>query len=183
MTLPTGVIYGPVLGPVTISLGSGQTISRLRIQTVPASAPAGQYHYNGYAVATGDTSTDSFIFTKAGAGGAAGLSSWSNTGDEFGVEAQSAMALSGSRTTPTTGISPNPFNPTTTISYELRAASFVSLRVYDTAGRLVTTLVDGMRDAGTHEVPFDGSHLTSGVYLYTLAAGGNTMTGKMVLLK
>jgi hypothetical protein len=80
-------------------------------------------------------------------------------------------------------LSPNPFNPTTAISYELRAASYVSLKVYDTTGRLVATLVEGWQEAGTHEATFDGSKLASGVYLYTLTAGGNTVTGKMVLLK
>jgi hypothetical protein len=78
---------------------------------------------------------------------------------------------------------PNPFNPTAALSYELRAASYVSLKVYDTAGRLVATLADGWRPAGEHRVTFDGSGLASGVYLYTLTAGGEHAAGKMVLLK
>jgi uncharacterized delta-60 repeat protein len=79
--------------------------------------------------------------------------------------------------------SPNPFNPSTVLSYELQAASYISLKVYDTAGRLVATLVNGWRDAGAHEVTFDGSRLASGVYVYRLQAGENAATGKMVLLK
>ncbi len=78
---------------------------------------------------------------------------------------------------------PNPFNPSTTVSFELRAASFVSLRVYDTAGRLVTTLVNGWREAGLHQVTFAGSDLTTGVYLYRLTAGEYQASGKLVLLK
>ncbi|RJP76727.1 MAG: T9SS C-terminal target domain-containing protein [Candidatus Zixiibacteriota bacterium] len=78
---------------------------------------------------------------------------------------------------------PNPFNPTTALSYELRAASYVRLRVYDTAGREVRALVDGWRDAGVHEVTFDGSGLASGVYLVRLEAGEFTQTEKIVLLK
>jgi hypothetical protein len=83
---------------------------------------------------------------------------------------------------------PIPFNATTVVSFELRVASQVRLRVYDTAGRLVSTLVDGWREGGRHEVSFDGSGLASGVYLYRLGVSGsgttpNIMTGKMVLLK
>jgi hypothetical protein len=78
---------------------------------------------------------------------------------------------------------PNPFNATTVLSYEFRVTSHVSLKVYNTAGRLVTTLVEGWRDAGTHAVTFDGSKLASGIYLYRLEAEGQTLTGKMVLLK
>jgi hypothetical protein len=79
--------------------------------------------------------------------------------------------------------SPNPFNPATVLGYELRVPSLASLKVYDTAGRLVTTLVDGWREAGTHEVTFDGSKLASGMYLYILQSNGQTATGKMMLLK
>jgi hypothetical protein len=78
---------------------------------------------------------------------------------------------------------PNPFNASTAISYELRAASFVSLKVYDTAGRLVTELVNGWREAGAHEVIFDGSNLASGVYLYRLTAGDFAAVQKLILLK
>jgi len=78
---------------------------------------------------------------------------------------------------------PNPFNPTTAISFELRAASFVSLRVYDTAGRLVATLVNGWRSAGTHELTFDASNLPSGMYVYRIQADDWSDSGKMVLLK
>lgn len=83
---------------------------------------------------------------------------------------------------------PNPFNPTTVASFELRVPSYISLRVYDTAGRLVATLVDGWREAGRHEVIFDpkgagGSELASGIYIYRLEAGIFTANGKMVLMK
>jgi hypothetical protein len=79
--------------------------------------------------------------------------------------------------------SPNPFNPSTTLSFELRAASHVSLKVYDTAGRLVATLTDGLMLAGTHRATFDGSRLASGIYLARLQAGEFTATQKLVMLK
>jgi len=83
----------------------------------------------------------------------------------------------------TLSVSPNPFNPRTALSYELRAASYVSLRIYDTAGREVRTLVDGWREAGGHRVRFDGSGLLSGIYFVRLAAGEGTAVQKVVLLK
>jgi hypothetical protein len=79
--------------------------------------------------------------------------------------------------------SPNPFNPSTVISYELQAASYAKLTVWDISGKQVATLVDGWREAGSRQVTFDGSNLPSGLYLYRLTAGQNTATGKMVLLK
>jgi len=78
---------------------------------------------------------------------------------------------------------PNPFNPRTVLSYQLPVASQVALRVYDTAGRLVQTLVNGRRDAGSHEVMFDASHLPSGIYFYRLEAGTFRAAQKLVLLK
>ncbi|TKJ41461.1 hypothetical protein CEE37_02555 [candidate division LCP-89 bacterium B3_LCP] len=81
------------------------------------------------------------------------------------------------------GIYPNPFNPTTQFSFALPAASHVKLSVYNLRGQLVNTLVDGMRDAGTHDVSFDASNLASGIYLYRLSAGSNNISGKMVLVK
>jgi hypothetical protein len=78
---------------------------------------------------------------------------------------------------------PNPFNSSTALSYQLQAASPVSLKVYDTAGRLVATLAEGMQEAGMHQMIFDGSNLPSGVYLYHLASGVANVSGKMVLLK
>jgi uncharacterized delta-60 repeat protein len=78
---------------------------------------------------------------------------------------------------------PNPFNPTTAISFELQAASQVRLTIYDTAGRLVTTLVNGWREAGTHEVTFDGSALASGMYFVRMQAGEYLAIQKIVLVK
>ncbi|MBU0519842.1 T9SS type A sorting domain-containing protein, partial [bacterium] len=85
-------------------------------------------------------------------------------------------------------ISPNPFNPTTAISFQLSAFSLVNLSVYDIQGRLVDTLVDGFRVAGYHQVTFDGSDVSSGVYVYRLTLSStetrqHSLTGKMVLMK
>jgi len=78
---------------------------------------------------------------------------------------------------------PNPFNPSTTINYGLPNASEVRLAVYDLLGREVSVLVNGRKDAGVHEVRFDGSGLSSGVYLYRLTAGSFVQTRKMIVVR
>jgi hypothetical protein len=78
---------------------------------------------------------------------------------------------------------PNPFNPSTTIKYELRQAVHVKLTVYDILSREVSVLVNDGRDAGVHEVNFDGSNLASGVYFYRLQAGDYVATKRLLLLK
>ena len=78
---------------------------------------------------------------------------------------------------------PNPFNPSTTIEFSLPASSQVSLMVYDLLGREVATLVNGRLDAGLHSMQFDGSQLTSGIYMYRLQAGDQVQTRKLMLIK
>jgi hypothetical protein len=78
---------------------------------------------------------------------------------------------------------PNPFNPTTVISYQLPTAGHVSLKVYNMLGQEVAILVDGVQDAGFKSVTFDASRLPSGVYFYKLTAGTRTLVGKAILIK
>ncbi|UCF04686.1 MAG: T9SS type A sorting domain-containing protein [bacterium] len=78
---------------------------------------------------------------------------------------------------------PNPFNPVTTISFALVKPSHVTLRIYDTAGRLISTVVDRGMDAGVHKVELSAGGFASGVYFYRLRAGGFTQTKKMILLR
>ena len=83
---------------------------------------------------------------------------------------------------------PNPFNPTTTISFELPQASTVQLEVFDMMGRKVATLVDGELAAGIHQAQWNarsdaGAKVASGVYLYRITAGEFTSVQNMLLLK
>ena len=83
---------------------------------------------------------------------------------------------------------PNPFNPTTTISYSLPSRSRLTLDIFDVLGRRVRTLVDGLRPAGKYTAEWDGCDddgrpVSSGVYLYRLTAGQFAQTRKMVLVK
>lgn len=78
---------------------------------------------------------------------------------------------------------PNPFNPSTLINYRLAMSAYTTLKVYDAIGREVTTLVNGMQQAGGHRVEFDASHLSSGLYFYSLQSKNFNATKKMLLLK
>jgi len=78
---------------------------------------------------------------------------------------------------------PNPFNPTTAISFQLLASGFVSLKIFDVLGREVATLVSEMRQPGAHTVRWDGSALPSGVYYYRLRTEAFDQTRKMILMK
>ena len=78
---------------------------------------------------------------------------------------------------------PNPFNPTTTIRYQVPSTSHVSLNVYNSIGQLVATLVDGEVAAGEHQVVLDGGRLASGVYFYRMMAGNFVQTRKIALVK
>ncbi len=78
---------------------------------------------------------------------------------------------------------PNPFNPSTEISFDMPYGAPATLKVYDILGREVATLADGMLEAGTHQVMFDGTGLASGVYIYRLESNNFAQSKKMVLLK
>ena len=180
VTLPNGSQYGPVLGPLNLTLAAGGSINRDRTQNVPGNAPSGNYTYRAYVgqYPSNVWDEDSFPFTKsAQSDWGSGAGDWMNSGESF-AEVE---------TNPTTFTLlenyPNPFNPSTVIRFQLPEASRVKLSIYDLSGRLVATLANGWREAGNHQVTFDGSGLPSGVYLYRLQAGAFAASGKMLLLK
>ena len=83
---------------------------------------------------------------------------------------------------------PNPFNPSTSIRYVIPTRASVSVEVYDLSGRLVARLVDARQEKGPHSIAWNGTDyrgnpVSSGVYLYRLTAGGETVSKKMVLLR
>ncbi|HUI29510.1 MAG TPA: glycosyl hydrolase family 18 protein [Candidatus Acidoferrales bacterium] len=78
---------------------------------------------------------------------------------------------------------PNPFNPTTSIIYQLSSSSSVTLKVYDVLGREVKILVNEVEEPGRYRVEFDASNLSGGTYFYRLMAGDFSQTKKMLLLK
>jgi len=78
---------------------------------------------------------------------------------------------------------PNPFNPTTTITYTLPQSTYVSLIVYDRLGREVQVLVDQNQDGGEHSIDFNANELPSGIYFYRIKTPENTEVRKMLLSK
>lgn len=184
-TLPNGSNYGPVLGPVAVIMPAGFNNNRDRTQTVPGSAPPGNYVYHGY---IGDYPAtvwdeDSFPFTKSLTGDGAWYDEWLNTGESFdewmaGLNQPAAPDIFALHPN-----YPNPFNPRTTIRFQLPEATQVKLAIYDVNGRLVADLVNGLRQAGYHEVTWDASSLASGMYICRVQAGGFIGLQKMLLVK
>jgi hypothetical protein len=186
MKYPNGTYSSPTLGPVQINPPVGVTITRLRIQNIPSTHPAGVTTYLGYANTTFTypaIDSSSFTFTKLVT---VDNGPWVNDytcsgelfpGEEvtFGEIHPSAFLLY--------PCSPNPFNPTTAIRYQLSVFSHVSLRVYNTTGRLIAELVNGGQQAGIHQVTFDGSRLASGLYFLRMQEGDFSATQKLMLVK
>jgi hypothetical protein len=178
---PNGTWTGYVLGPLNLTIPASFSVNRNRNQNVPGSWPAGQYQHWGWVAPAGTFNaydSASFAWTKTGVDLNSPLKSWASGGDPFpGERSQTTFIPSGLIIT----VSPNPFNPSTVAIYKLQVADNISLKVYDTAGRLVATLVEGWRDAGEYRVTFDGSRLPSGVYLCRLEAGRQQHIYKKIL--
>ncbi len=163
---------------------AGNVIARSGlVQYVPGSILPGTYTYSAY-VKDSETwevyAEDSFDFEKLPGSDALNHNQdWALFGwnDEIvSVDSAPAEML-------TYPVFPNPFNPTTNISFELRVASSVNLVVYDITGKTVAELANGWMNPGRHEVTFDASGLASGVYVYQLQADDFRANGKMVLMK
>ena len=78
---------------------------------------------------------------------------------------------------------PNPFNPSTTISYDISSDMNVSINVYDVRGRMVAELVNGIKDQGRYEVMWNANESSTGIYFVQLVAGNTTKTQKIMLVK
>ena len=106
--------------------------------------------------------------------------------------ASGTMAVDGSQITPSkfelAQNFPNPFNPTTDITFSIDRAADVDLSIYNMLGQKVRTLTSGSKVAGTHVLRWDGrdeagSNVSTGIYLYTLTDGNSSITKKMALMK
>ncbi|MCZ2267436.1 MAG: T9SS type A sorting domain-containing protein [Ignavibacteriales bacterium] len=78
---------------------------------------------------------------------------------------------------------PNPFNPSTTIGFQLEEINFVTLKIYDVLGNEIATLLNEEKLAGTYDIEFNSTGLSSGIYFYKLQAGDFVQSKKMILLK
>ena len=153
---------------------------------------------DGVAICEADSNQTYPELTSDGAGGA--IITWEDhrNDDSYDIYAE-RITVAGTIDVPAapaavevvTGLSqnaPNPFNPLTRITFSVAARGEVSLRIYDIAGRVLRTLVEGWREPGVYSEVWDGrgddgSVLPSGVYFYSLKAGEVVATHKMVLLK
>ena len=78
---------------------------------------------------------------------------------------------------------PNPFNPNTVITYSLPKEGHVTLKIYNALGQQISTLVNGFVEAGNHNIKFNASGFSSGIYYYRLEADGFTAMKKMILIR
>ncbi|HEX7344560.1 MAG TPA: T9SS type A sorting domain-containing protein [bacterium] len=182
ITLPDGNPM-PIFTRNNITLPPGGVLSRPNlIQYIPGSAMSGNYVYHGYIrehYTWEPLAADSFAFVKLPGSDSPthdlgwALFGWDDVSAANAIPKEFALH----------GNFPNPFNPATTIRFDLPADASVLLEVFDINGRSVGTIHESSLPAGRHGISFDGSNLSSGIYLYRLAAGPFEATGKMVLLK
>jgi hypothetical protein len=182
--LPNLTWQGPMLGPLNLTIPASTTVTRTRTQNVPASAPTGLYTYRGFVGLYPSTKWDSssFTYTKSATGDGPIVDNWDNYGDSFepyltGNPAPAPQTYSLGQNYP------NPFNPSTTISFTLPQAGPVFLQVFDLQGRMVAELVNGLKEAGAHQVTWDASSVASGLYFCRLQAGSFNQVRKMMLVK
>lgn len=172
-------LYGPLDYYLDVRLRPDVTISIPGIvQEVPRFAPLGTYEYIAYC---GEypvkMDSASFEFTVT-APITAGSEDWNLHGwfeDRSKAEIPSEVSLFNNY--------PNPFNAETIISFDLPEAGRARLEVYNLMGQKVETLVDGLIPAGHHNVNWDASNYSSGIYFYKLAAGGRVFARRMTLVK
>ena len=110
--------------------------------------------------------------------------------NEWGIEGDKGTQdlLNKNEGTLPTFAAPNPFNPNTTITYTVQEDGPVSVKVYNTQGRLIRTLYEGQSAKGTHQIVWDGRNsageiVSSGLYLYKVNADGKIYTERMTLMK
>ena len=109
-----------------------------------------------------------------------------NNADELAKHSYNEIVYDGTKLPETYDLSqnfPNPFNPATTINYQMPENGFVTLKIYDILGKEVATLVNEQKTQGRYSVNFDASRLASGVYIYQIRVNDYVSSKKMLLLK
>lgn len=184
VTLPNGSEYGPIINVSDFSLPALSNISRDRIQSVPAAAPAGNYTYDAYVGQYPNEiyAEDHFAFSKSASGDDnAIVEGWDNWGQDFlSGDDQAGIAVDNYNIL---SAYPNPFNPETNISFNIAESGQVVLKVYDTSGREIALLSDSWYPAGGHNFKFDGSGLASGIYFVELLTNNHNYISKIMLIK
>lgn len=178
-------------GTITTPLGTFDCL-RVRVDETEISLD----YDNGVVVATDTTTEINYLFYTENGGYFAEISSLDNeTNPNFttasditfrmqnvtvGIEENSNLKLS---TFDLAQNFPNPFNPSTQISYSLSKPNFVNLTVFNEIGQEVKVLKNGFQNAGNFNLNFDASKLSSGTYFYKIKVGNQSKTKKMLLIK
>ena len=179
VVLPGGTVY-PIYQTWFTVPGGFNDVRRLR-QFIPGSAMPGSYYYAGHLAdprVWNIYTEDGFEVIKADGDGAPEHNQgWALYGWDFGTQAENPVdyALNPAY--------PNPFNPETRLSFNLPEAGEVLIAVFDVQGREVARLAEGWYSDGAHEVIFDGSNYSSGLYFARMTSGSFSQTQKLLLTK
>jgi hypothetical protein len=165
-----------------LSLAPGSNLIRNMVLQVPASWVTGYYYYYGFVgnyTSLQVFAQDYFYFYKTTTGDGPIVDEFSFTPWEEETPAVNVQIP----LRPEIAAYPNPFNPTTTINFDLIAEGAVKISVYNISGQQVAELVNTSYPAGSHQVTWDASHLPAGIYLVALDAGHYHTAQKVTLLK
>jgi len=167
-----------------IALGAGFSIIRSLVLSVSSYVPSGTYNYflrvGIYSSTIVDE--DSFVFYKSTDFNGPMVEETYTTWWDENAEGMVVEPVIPDRFQ-VSSVYPNPFNPETTIAFDLPEASQVSLQIYNLNGQLVSDLMDGTLPAGAYHAVWNASNQPSGTYIYRLTTELGTASGKMVLLK
>ncbi len=179
LDVPGYGIYGPLERFNSIEMLPYQTRTQPNIrQRIPGYAPLGDYEYIAYCGDYPGDVMDSSSFPFGVVQGRGGSNdNWALEG-WFSKDDQSLPEVTALHSN-----YPNPFNPVTTISYDLAADSHVKLKVYNLMGEEVADLVDGYQTAGCKKLTWNAAEYASGVYFYSLNVGDQRFVKRMTLIK
>ncbi len=196
--LPNGNLFGPITGPVRVTLGAGATLTRALTQNVPANAPTGAYRYIGYlgTFPNDVVATDDFGLTKSSAAStqAAFGTSWTTLYADSGspVEAgqtwKASVETAAHSTSQAEGFAvaavyPNPMRDGAVVRVRLAEAGAVTASVYDLLGRRVAVLHDGTLPAGETALALGTAGLADGTYLVRVEAAAGVATQRVTVLR
>ncbi|GEM_PF-1304161 len=198
LILPDGSEYGPLMNVNSVYIGPNATLTYNSTQNIPGGAPVGEYKYRARMRHTSspydDYDVSYFMFWVNGTakGNMGDISYWKLPEGNFVPVYESQTPGSDGNVPGVFELKqnvPNPFNPTTNISFNLYEDASVTLEVYNIRGQKIKTLIDNRySEIGPYRVVWDatdnnGAPVSAGVYLYKLDVGNKTAVKKMILIK